>query len=151
MLQSKTIPGSPRGAKGFFAWLGRAQPQIARSVLIKLQRPAMLGDLGLTAPEQVVTEEKPVSPTFTDKIRDLVLGASQAYLTYSQMQAQKKVMDMQLKRAQAGLAPLDINMEQYGLTGPAMNVGLSPATRNLLMWGGGALAAVYLLPKLLKR
>ncbi len=92
-----------------------------------------------------------MSPTLADKIKEIVLGASQAYLTYEQMQAQKKVMNTQLARLQAGLPALDIDMEKYGLVGPSVSVGLSPTTRSLLVWGGGALAAVYLLPKLLKR
>jgi hypothetical protein len=143
------IPGNPRGLRGFFAWLGMTQPNIGRAVLIKLRHPVKLGDLGIASPEQVTTAQGPVAPSTADKIKDLVLGVSQAYLTYEQMQAQKKVMALQLERARAGLAPLDINMEQYGLTGPSVSVGLSPGTKQLLIYGGGALAAVYLLPKLL--
>ena len=78
-----------------------------------------------------------------------MLFRSQAYLTYEQMRAQKKVMDAQLARAQAGLPPLDLNMEQYGLTGPQVSVGLSPTTRTLLIAGAAGLGLVYLLPKLL--
>jgi hypothetical protein len=145
------LPGNPRGMRGFFAWLGTAQPKIARAVLIKLTRPTALAGLGITAPADVTTTDKPQAPSTIDKIKDMILGASQAYLTYEQMRAQKKVMDAQLQRAQAGLPPLDINMERYGLTGPSVSVGLSPTTRNVLIWGGVGLGAVYLLPKLLKR
>lgn len=145
------LPGNPRGMRGFFSWLAVTQPQVARAVMTRLRRPGTLGDLGITAPEQVTTTQAPVAPSITDKIRDLVLGVSQAYLTYEQMQAQKKVMALQLERARSGQPPLDINMEQYGLTGPSVSVGLSPTTRNLLVAGGVGLAAVYLLPKLLKR
>ncbi len=145
------IPGNPRGMRGFFAWLGTVQPRVAQAAFIKLRRPVMLGSLGLTTPEEITTTEKPVAPSILDRVKDIVLGASQAYLTYEQMQAQKKVMNLQLERARSGLPPLDITMEQYGLTGPQVSVGLSPATKTLLIYGGGALAAVYLLPKLLKR
>lgn len=137
--------------RGFFAWLGTVQPAIARAAFIKLARPAALGDLGITAPDAVTTTQAPVAQSTADKIKDLVLGVSQAYLTYEQMRAQKKVMDAQLARAQAGLPPLDLNMEQYGLTGPSVSVGISPQTKTLLIYGGVGLAAVYLLPKLLKR
>ena len=142
-----SLPGNPRGMRGFFAWLNATQPGIARAAWVKLGNPATLGDLGIAAPSQVATTQTAVAPTTADKIKDIVLGVSQAYLTYEQMRAQKKVMDMQLQRAQAGLTPLDINMEQYGLTGPSVSVGLSPTTRNVLIYGGAALAAVYLLPK----
>ncbi len=152
MRETKMIlPGNPRGMRGFFVWLGTTQPRVARAVAIKLRRPVMLGSLGLTTPAEVTTTQAPVAPSITDKIKDLVLGVSTAYLTYEQMQAQKKVMALQLERARAGLAPLDINMEQYGLTGPQVSVGLSPATKSLLIYGGGALAAVYLLPKFLRK
>jgi hypothetical protein len=79
------------------------------------------------------------------------MGVSQAYLTNEQMKAQKKVLDMQLARAQAGLPPLDIDMRQYGLTGPSVGVGIESNTLKYLGWGAAALAAVYLLPKFLKR
>ncbi len=150
-MNQMLLPGNPRGMRGFFAWIKRTQPVIARAVAVRLRRPVKLGDLGITAPEQITTTQAPVAPSTADKIRDLVLGVSQAYLTYEQMQAQKKVMQMQLDRARSGLPPLDINMEQYGLTGPAVSVGLSPQTRTLLIAGAVGLGAVYLLPKLLKR
>lgn len=146
-----TLPGNPRGLRGFFAWLGATQPAIARAVFVKLNRGSTLAGLGITAPAAVTATEKPAAQSTVDKIKDLILGASQAYLTYEQMRAQKKVMDTQLSRAQAGLPPLDLNMEQYGLTGPSVNVGLNDTTRKVLIYGGIGLAAVYLLPKLLKR
>lgn len=143
------LPGNPRGVRGFFAWLGTVQPQIARAALIKLSRPAVLGDLGITAPTEVTASQAPVAQSTADKIKDIVLGVSQAYLSYEQMRAQKKVLDAQLSRAQAGLPPLDLNMEQYGLTGPQVQVGLSSTTRTLLIAGGVGLGLVYLLPKML--
>ncbi len=146
-----SIPGNPRGMRGFFAWLGTVQPVIARGVARRIARPAALSGLGITAPSAVTATEAPVAPSTIDKVKDILLGVSSAYLTYEQLQAQKKVMSAQLARAQAGLPPLAIDMEQYGLTGPSVSVGLSPQTKSLLIYGGGALAAVYLLPKLLKR
>lgn len=135
--------------RGFFAWLGTVQPAIARAAYIKLARPAVLGDLGITAPDAVTTTQAPVAQSTADKIKDIVLGVSQAYLGYEQMRAQSKVLDAQLARAKAGLPPLDLNMEQYGLTGPQVSVGLSPTTRTLLIAGAAGLGLVYLLPKLL--
>lgn len=145
------IPGNPRGMRGFFAWLGTTQPAIARAVARQLRRPASLSGLGITAPSEVTATEKPVAPSVVDKVKDILLGVSSAYLTYEQLQAQKKVMAMQLQRAQLGLPPADINLEQYGLTGPSVSVGLSPTTKSLLIYGGAAAAAVYLLPKFLRK
>lgn len=143
------IPGNPRGMRGFFAWLHATQPGIARAVAVKLRAPATLSGLGITAPSEVTSTEKPVAPSVVDKVKDILLGVSSAYLSYEQLQAQKKVMDVQLQRAQAGLPPLAIDMEQYGLTGPQVSVGLSPQTKTLLIYGGIGLAAVYLLPKVI--
>lgn len=152
MKESKmNLPGNPRGMRGFFAWLQASQPAIYRGTLVKLRQPVQLSGLGITAPTEITTTQTAVAPSTADKIKDLVLGVSQAYLGYEQLRAQRKVMDLQLSRAQAGLAPLDINMEQYGLTGPGISVGISPQTRTMLIYGGAALAAVYLLPKVLKR
>lgn len=146
-----TLPGNPRGMRGFFAWLDATQPAVARAARARIAAPAMLGDLGITSPVEVTTTQNATAPSTADKIKDIVLAASQAYLTVEQMKAQRKVMDMQLQRAQAGLAPLDINMESYGLTGPSVSVGISPATKNLLIYGGLGLAGVYLFGKFLKR
>src|SRR5690242_10844798 len=99
------IPGNPRGMRGFFAWLHATQPGIARAVAVKLRRPETLSGLGITAPSDVTTTEAPVAPSVIDKVKDLLVGVSSAYLTYEQLAAQKKVMDYQLERARAGLPP----------------------------------------------
>lgn len=152
MKENKSLlVGNPRGLRGFFAWIKTTQPRIADAVLAKLGRTSTLAGLGIAAPEAVTTSEKPAAPSTIDKIKDMILGASQAYLSIEQMKAQKKVMDLQLSRAQAGLPPADINMESYGLVGPSVSVGLSPTTRKVLIYGGIGLAAVYLLPKFLRR
>lgn len=148
-INMMNLPGNPRGMRGFFAWLDATQPTIGRAVRANLKRPGTLGALGISAPSEITTTQAPVAPSVADRIKDIVLGVSQAYLTYEQTQAQKKVMDLQLQRARAGLPPADINMEQYGLTGPSVSVGLSSTTRTMLLYGGVGLAAVYLLPKLI--
>lgn len=55
---------------------------------------------------------------------------------------QKQLLDVQAQRAKAGLPPLD--MSQYS-TG--VNVGLSPATTNMLLLGVAAIVGVVLLTK----
>lgn len=54
--------------------------------------------------------------------------------------AQRRILGVQLERARAGLPPLDVS--GYGA---AVQVGLDPATRNMLLIGGAALAAFLLL------
>ena len=74
--------------------------------------------------------------------------ATTALNVYQQAQLDK----MNRKRLEQGLDP--ISAAQYrAATGPTVSaeVGLAPATRNLLLWGGLGLAAVLILPRLLKR
>ena len=56
---------------------------------------------------------------------------------------QVQLMQLNIERAKNGLPPIDI----ASYTGVGVNVGLSPATRNLLIYGGVALLAVFLLTR----
>lgn len=143
----------PPGMKGFFMWLNRTQPAVHARVVKALARPSLSG-LGITAPDatpSVMDSTKPAASTTADKIKDIVLALSQGYLTVQQMNAQKKVLDMQLERAKQGLPPLALDMQQYGLTGPQVSVGVSSDTKSMLGIGAAVLAGVYLLPKFLRR
>lgn len=137
----------PGGMKGFLAWLQKTQPRIHERLSEQL-RSTELSGLGVTAPDQ--TSTAPAATSTVDKIKDMILALSQGYLTFEQMNAQKKVLDLQLSRAQQGLPPLNLDMQQYGLTGPSINVGMSADTKKVLMYGGIGLAAVLLLPKFLR-
>lgn len=147
-------PPYPNGMRGFFAWMKARNPRLYRVGLPAVTQRAALSGLGITGDSAVAatvaSETGPVAPSLADKIKDILLGVSQAYLTNEQMKAQKRVLDAQLARAQAGLPPLDIDMSQYGM-GPSVGVGLSPQTQTFLMWGLAAAGAIYLVPKLLKR
>jgi hypothetical protein len=109
--------------------------------------------LGFALPDSSDTKGAPVaSDTWADKLEKILLAASQTYLTVEQMNAQKKLLNTQLSRAQAGLAPLDIDPAQYGITGgPQVSVGVSADTRKFLMYGGIALAVALVAPKILGR
>lgn len=65
---------------------------------------------------------------------------SRAMTTVAMADYQRRILNAQLERARQGLPPLQPS--EYA---PAINVGLSPQTRNLLIYGGLALAAVLLL------
>jgi hypothetical protein len=56
---------------------------------------------------------------------------------------QVQLMQLNIERAKNGLPPIDI----ASYSGVGVNVGLSPATRNLLIYGGIALVAVLLLTR----
>jgi hypothetical protein len=143
------------GMRGFWAWARVKNPRLYASGLPAMrQRTAMsgLGITGTAAEAAISADNVGATPVpVIDKIKEILLGVSSAYLTNEQMKAQKKILDVQLARAQAGLAPLDIDMSAYGLTGPSVGVGIESNTLKYLAWGAAALAAVYLLPKFLKR
>ncbi len=143
------------GLRGFWAWARVNNPRLYAAGLPAIRQRTAMAGLGITgtAADAAVSSDNvgPTDPSIIDKVKEILMGVSQAYLTNEQMQAQKKVLDMQLQRAQAGLPPLDINMQQYGLTGPSVGVAIAPDTMRMLGWGAAALAAVYLIPKLLKR
>ncbi len=141
----KTSP-YPNGMRGLFAWMRARNPVLYNRAYSKITS-ASLNGLGITA-EVAATE--PVQKSVADKIRDILLGVSQAYLTAEQMKMQKKVVDAQIARAQAGLPPLDIDMSRYGI-GPQATVGISGDTQKLLLWIAAGAGAIYLIPKLLKR
>jgi hypothetical protein len=143
----------PPGMKGFLSWLAMTQPRTHEKLLAKVTSPSLSG-LGFTAAISAVTpavleSTAPASASTADKVKDIILTLSQGYLTVQQMNAQKKVLDLQLARAKEGLPPLNLDMQQYGLTGPQVTVGMSPDTKKLLMIGGIGLGAVLLLPQLL--
>lgn len=157
-----TIPGSapkippntlmyPPGPKGFFAWMRHRQPQLFAHVSPLMKNPATLSGLGFTAIDSVAatTSTEAPAPGWADRIAEIVKQAGSAYLSINQLRNQQKVMDMQLKRAQQGLPPLDINPAQYGMQ-PTVGVGLSPDTKQLVIVGGLALLGVVLLVKFAK-
>ena len=56
---------------------------------------------------------------------------------------QVQLMQLNIERAKNGLPPIDI----ASYSGIGVNVGISPATRNLLIYGGIALVAVLFLTR----
>jgi hypothetical protein len=69
-----------------------------------------------------------------------ISAISRAMTTVAMADYQRQILKAQLDRARQGLPPLQPS--EYA---PAINVGLSPQTRNLLIYGGIALVAVLLL------
>lgn len=59
---------------------------------------------------------------------------------------QRKLFELQLERAKAGLPPIPV--DQYGVP---VSVGIDPATRNLIMYVGIGIGALFLLSQLSKR
>lgn len=70
----------------------------------------------------------------------IISAISRAMTMVAMTEYQRQILKAQLERARQGLPPLQPS--EYA---PAVNVGLSPQTRNLLIYGGLALVAVMLL------
>lgn len=95
-----------------------------------------LGQQGVLPGEPYVTTE---STDWGQSITDLAQG-------FAQYETAQKCLDLNLIRAQQGQPPIDC--ASYG-TG--VQVGLSPATQQMLLIAAGILAGAYILPKLLRR
>lgn len=69
-----------------------------------------------------------------------ISAISRAMTTVAMLESQRQIIKAQMERASKGLPPMQPS--EYA---PAINVGLSPQTRSLLIYGGLALVAVLLL------
>lgn len=134
-----------RGTKGFLEYTRRALPHVYKAVERELRSAGQLSGMGLVAPVSDVATEAPPSKTLADTIREIAQIAGQAYITREQMQAQDKILNLQLQRAQQGLPPLNIDPVQFGLPQPSVGIGLDSATTKTLLWVGGGLALALML------
>jgi len=77
---------------------------------------------------------------------DTISAVARAVSTVFMTDAQRRLLNVQIQRAQSGLPPLD--MSQYGV---GVNVGLGADTQKLILIGMGLLAAVLIVPKLIRK
>ena len=85
---------------------------------------------------QKITQTQVQGESWIDTLQKLVPALT---MTVQQVQ----LMQLNIERAKSGLPPIDI----ASYSGVGVNVGLSPATRNLLIYGGIALVAVFFLTR----
>ena len=85
---------------------------------------------------QKINQTQTANESWIDTLTKLVPALT---MTVQQVQ----LMQLNIERAKNGLPPIDI----ASYSGVGVNVGLSPATRNLLIYGGVALLAVFLLTR----
>jgi len=98
---------------------------------------------------QAPSAPAPAPVPWYQKLTEAITPLATTALTVYQ---QSLLQRMQRKRIEQGLPP--IPPEEYrAALGPTASaeVGLAPATRNLLLYGGLGLAALLVLPRLLKR
>lgn len=76
--------------------------------------------------------------TSTSLISSLIAGITGAYTTVTQANTAQAITNLQLQRAQAGLAPLNIGMNANGIP-TITGVGLASSAGIILLIGGGLL------------
>jgi hypothetical protein len=123
----------PRGVPGFMVWLRRSHPRVHGKVLARMSD--QLAGLGLSPPTNVPeVAAAAANPGIGQQILSTVKELVQVGLPLYQ---QDKIFKLQLKRAEAGLAPLDTAALADA---SAVRVGVDGATRNTGLMIGGALA-----------
>jgi len=88
---------------------------------------------GLT--EKIIASQKP-GENWTDTWQRIASGVLMTVQQY-------KLIDFNTERAKKGLPPVDI----ASYSGVGVNIGLSPSTQQLLLFGGLAVAALVLLTR----
>jgi hypothetical protein len=139
------------GAEGFFAWLEKWQPSLARAAAKHLP-PVKSNAMGFLVSDttSVATTTAPTSGgTVLDTVKNALMIASQAYLTKTQLDAQRKLLDLQIARAQQGYPPLDIDPSTMGV--PRVDVGVSAEVKQAGLWIGGIIGGLLLLSMVTRR
>jgi hypothetical protein len=140
------MPIPYRGQKGFLIYVKERMPDLYARIKDKVPTGNALAGLGLVDPTSTATQT--AAPTdWATMIQNIANTAAQVYLTKEQIQAQNKILNLQLSRAQQGLAPLDLDPSIYGLPSAGVTVGMSPDMKKMLIFGGLGLAAVFLLSR----
>lgn len=93
---------------------------------------------------QQATPPKTGIAAFIENLPNLFLG-------YTQISMQNKIAKINLERMKQGLPALSAAQTEAYVPRPGVSVGLSPATRNLLMYGGLGLGAILLFGIMTKK
>lgn len=138
-----------RGKRGLLQWYKYNEPRLYARIVARLPSDGGIAYFGAVDPATVAT---PAAPTrsWADTFKDVLATVSQGYLTTQQISAQKKIADIQLKRAIAGEPPLAIDPATYGLT-PQVAVGVTRDTKQTVLYVAGGLGLLYLLSQFIKR
>lgn len=144
-----------RGTVGFMQWLQVKFPHIYKEV--KSQTGVSnLNGLGYVDPmtgaeiTDTASNAQPMPSSLASNITTIAQTLAQAYLTKQQIDAQNAILQTNLKRAQMGLAPLDIDPTRYGLA-PTASIGLSQDTKTFLTWAGAGLLGFLVLKHMMPR
>lgn len=112
---------SERGTKGLFLYLKRAMPQVYAQVAREISDAGSLQGMGAIDPVSAATQNPP-SNSLADTIMSIANTAASVYLTGKQAQAQGQILQVQIDRAKAGLAPAPIDPAANGLPAPSKQI-----------------------------
>jgi hypothetical protein len=134
----------PKGVPGLMRWVRRVHPNIYDNVRARLAVSNLRG-LGFALPTADPVPAAAANPSTAQTILSTVQDLIKVGLP---MYQQNQLFNLQIKRAQAGLAPLDATtMNDLS----SVKVGVDSATRNTALYIGGGLALALVAYKLLSR
>jgi hypothetical protein len=152
------------GPKGYLVWLALNQPRLYKQIRPRLlaSMPANLSGFGSTNLSLTAMGVSPAiesdplinaapsgaSSKWADTLQTILGAAATVYTTKTQIDAQKRINDMQLDRLRQGLPPLNIDPGQYGLATASASIGVSEGTRKWLTYGGLAVVGAWILTSL---
>lgn len=126
---------SEAGVPALVRWVKRTHPGIYMELDRKMRR--QLFGLGLVAPAgdnvQAAAAQPSMWANLTSTLKELVAVAAPVY-------QQKKIFDMQIKRAEAGQQLLDTSAISDI---SSVKVGIDSSTRNTALWLAGGLALAF--------
>lgn len=146
MSKIARIPVSnlPPGVPGLVRWIKMSHPGIYMELGRRLQSAVELSGLGLSSPKMDPVAAAVAQPSLwaniTSTVKDIVGVALPLY-------QQKKLFDLQVKRAENGQQPLDPGAISDI---SSVKLGVDASTRNTALMIAGGLGVLYLGAKLLK-
>lgn len=127
---------SEAGVPALVRWVKRTHPGIYMELDRRMQGQLM--GLGLVAPAgdnvKAAASQPSMWANITSTLKELVAVAAPVY-------QQKKIFDMQIKRAEAGQQLLDTSAISDI---SSVKVGMDASTRNTALWIAGALALAFI-------
>lgn len=145
-----TLLPAPIGRNQHFSFGALGQDNSDSLSVVSVPDLSVTTDPSVDAAIASAPTDASTSNSFLSNISSFITAAGQAALTADQISTANKVTNLQLQQAAAGKPPL--NLSSYGLsTTPGFNLGLSSSTETTMLIAVGILAAVFLLPKMMKR
>ena len=141
------IDGLPPAKKQFMVWLQRANPKLFQHAVAQAGKKVTMSlPSGMGATTPAATTSNSFWDSLTNTLSSIGTAAGTIVPTILNAQTNSKILDAQIKLAQAGKPPLNTSQ----ITAPptaSFSIGTSPAMQ-YIMWGALGLGAVFLFMKL---